>query len=139
MIYALDACVLLDIFIADSEWERASRQLLESLAPEAEYLICPEVYAEVAPHFRDLDTLEMALADFPLYLVPSGLEVARRSALGWRAFVKAGGDRRRGLVDFMVAGHALVHTDALITRDRGFYRAHFQDLRVVSPVPPETS
>jgi predicted nucleic acid-binding protein len=35
--------------------------------------------------------------------------------------------------DFLIGAHALKHADAFLTRDEGFYRRHFEGLRVVHP------
>lgn len=51
----------------------------------------------------------------------------------WRRYLQSGGTRERIVADFLVASHAQLHADRLLTRDRGFYRSHFAGLAVVDP------
>jgi predicted nucleic acid-binding protein len=51
----------------------------------------------------------------------------------WRDYRRAGGSRERVVADFVVGAHARVRADQLLTRDRGFYRECFGDLRVIDP------
>lgn len=41
--------------------------------------------------------------------------------------------RGRILADFLIGAHTLAQADALLTRDRGFYRACFLELKVIDP------
>ena len=70
---------------------------------------------------RSRDALKTAAA---------AVEAGRR----WKAFRSRGGPRRERVVaDFLVGSHALLCADALLTRDRGFYRTEFSGLRVLEP------
>ncbi|MBU0607845.1 MAG: type II toxin-antitoxin system VapC family toxin [Armatimonadetes bacterium] len=137
MICALDACVLLDVFIEDPEWTRPSRTLLESLAGISDFVICPEVYAEVLPHAPSSAFLDAVLSDFGLLVVATDVAVARVAGEMWAQYRRAGGPRLRILTDSVVAAHALVHADAFVTRDDGFFRSYFSDLTVITPQPAD--
>ena len=63
-----------------------------------------------------------------------GEPAATRAGRLWRSFREAGGARRRRIVpDFLIGAHALDRADALLTRDRSFYRRYFKGLRVIEP------
>jgi predicted nucleic acid-binding protein len=51
-----------------------------------------------------------------------------------RRFRERGGKRTdRMVADFLVGAHALLHCNALITRDNGFFRDYFKGLKIISP------
>jgi predicted nucleic acid-binding protein len=88
------------------------------------------IAAELAPVFDDEDALWTTLSKAQVRLDPYPREaifVAGRALLRYR---RAGGKRQRILPDFMIAAHAIVRGAALLTRDRGFYRAQFPSLEL---------
>ena len=133
MITAVDTSVLLDVFLPDPEFGEASEAALQKALADNELVICPEVYAELFPQFGDARKLNSALATLGVQVVATDIRVAEAAGRAWLKYRRAGGSRTRILTDFVVGGHALVCADRLLARDRGFYRASFEGLVVLSP------
>ena len=57
----------------------------------------------------------------------------------WRRYRQGDGKKTRILPDFIVGSHARMQANRLTSRDRGFYRSSFPDLRIWDPSPPLTT
>lgn len=136
MVTAVDTNVLLDVFANDATFALSSAECLRRCLREGVVVACGVVWAEVAAAFGDAQSFGGAMGRLGITFSPLGEKAAVRAGALWRSYRQQGGSRQRVLADFLIASHADVHCDRLLTRDRGFYRARFADLVVLDPSCP---
>ncbi len=133
MITAVDTSVLLDVFGGDPVHGESSRMALKACLRDGALIACDVVWAETAACFPTDRRAADALGRLGVRLSPLDEEASFAAAGAWRAYRRAGGRRARVIADFLIGGHAAVHADQLLTRDRGFSRRHFRGLRLLDP------
>jgi predicted nucleic acid-binding protein len=75
-----------------------------------------------------------AMADMGVNFSPVSEQAAIRAGIMQRRFRERGGQRNERVVaDFLIGAHALLHCNALITRDNGFFRDYFKGLKIINP------
>lgn len=125
--------MLLDVLGADASFGERSRRALRAAYDGGALLACDVVWAEVRAHFDRDDHFEEALAVLGVRFDPIGREASLTAGRLWRESRRAAeAVRDRVVADFLIGAHAAVQADALLTRDRGFYRRYFK-LQVVDP------
>ena len=133
MITAVDSSVLLDVLTNHPVRGRAAVRALAAARGLGRVVICPIVWAEVGAHFPDIRDMRHALTATGIRFDPFDELCADLAARQWREYRRRGGRRTRIIADFLVGAHAQARAQALLTRDRGFYRRCFQPLRVIEP------
>jgi hypothetical protein len=134
MTTAVDTAVLLDVLGADPVHGERSREALRTAFSAGALVACAVVWAEVRAHFASDDDCKDTLGRLGVRFDPLSPEVAMLAGRLWRAHrARSRSPRARIVADFLVGAHARLRSDALLTRDRGFYRQCFAGLRVLDP------
>ena len=133
MITAIDSNVLLDVFSADPGFGAASRRAIGTAFEDGAVMACEVVWAEVAASYRSIDEGRERLEQLGIGFAALDPEVALAAGALWWEHLRVGGGSDRSMADFLIGTHAWMRADALLTRDRGFYRASFGRLKVIDP------
>lgn len=134
MITAVDTNILVDILEPDPIYGTMSKELFKQCLREGLVVACDVVWSELATAYGHApDELVEALNRMGVEYSAMSLKAALAAAKCWYEYREQGGTRKRIAADFLVGGHALIQSDRLLTRDRGFYRNYFTKLQVLSP------
>ncbi len=151
MITAVDTNILLDVLIPNAPHGDESEGTLTEALRAGAIVISDPVYAELAVHFMEQETLDRFLADTGLRLESSKADALYRAGRAWSEYLrrrpalacpqcgatqdlhcdKCGVSvqpRQHVVADFMIGAHAVVQGDQLLTRDRGYYATYFPEL-----------
>lgn len=158
MISAVDTNILLDILIPNTLLSSHSKRLLDEAHARGSLVIHEIVYAELASQFPSKRELDQFLTETGIQLLLSSRDALYAAGHAWRAYLRQKGDkdgacpscgtklrwdchhcggkisrRQHMLSDFLIGGSALHQSDRLLTRDRGYYRTYFKELKLACP------
>lgn len=133
MITAVDSSVLFDVLAQDAGHAVTSEAALTEAMAAGDLVACEVVWAETAAWFASNEQQLASLWQIGVRFLPLEAEASHLAGQIWRRYRETGGRRSRLVSDFLIGAHARSQADQLLTRDRGFYRNHFADLRVVEP------
>jgi predicted nucleic acid-binding protein len=131
---AVDSNVLIDVIGQPNEFTEAGVAALDAALQRGALLVSPIVAAETAGHFSSGEVLRATFQAMHLEMRSFDwldLHSAGEVYLNYRRRNRA--PKVRMLADFLVAAHAFAHADALLTRDRGYYRMYFPKLVLIEP------
>lgn len=142
MITAVDTNVLLDILIPDESHFLSSKKLLDGYVSKGQLIISEIVCAELAAQFANEKDVGAFLSDTGIRLIHSNVKSLYMAGERWKEYAKNRKPilcpkchhpiklRQRVLSDFIIGAHAILNSDLLLSRDRGFYKEYFKDLKV---------
>jgi predicted nucleic acid-binding protein len=133
MVTASDSTILIDVFSGSPILEAKASLALREANARGIIVICDVVYAEVCASFPSREECDEFLGDLKIKVESLDLTSSFIASRSWLSYPKAGGKRLRILPDFLIGAHARNQADALLTRDRGYYRQHFPGLNVIEP------
>jgi predicted nucleic acid-binding protein len=133
MTTAIDSSILLDILIDDPLFSSMSEAALKRAKAAGRIIVCESVIAEIRPALSSDGQLREFLDDLHLEFVPSNVDAAMTAGALYARYLKNRGTAKRVLPDFLIASHASQFADALLARDRGYYRHYFKELSVIDP------
>jgi predicted nucleic acid-binding protein len=130
---AVDSSVLLDVLGAGARFGERSREALRTAYDAGALVACEIVWAEVRAHFPADPEFHEALDLLGVRFEAISPGAAAMAGRLWRQTrVKRRGRRNRVVADFLIGAHAAQQADALLTRDRGFFRRGL-GVRVIDP------
>lgn len=130
---AVDSSVLLDVLAADPAHGASSLKALERCLDEGYLIACDVVWAEIRPRFNSDEELLAVTEKIGLGFEPLVREAALLAGSIWKKYRTHGGKRNRMIPDFLIASHAQLQADRFLTRDRGFYKKYFANIRIEEP------
>jgi predicted nucleic acid-binding protein len=133
---ALDSNILSSLWSAEPSAPRVRQQLIDARA-QGSIVVCAPVYVELGAHpLLSPGTVDRLLAEAGV-AVEFDLEerVWRMAAQGFAAYAqrrrRSGGQPpKRLLADFVIAAHALLCADRLLTLDSSRYQQDFPNLQL---------
>ena len=129
MTTAADTNILLDVIRENPRFADQSAEWLAIARSRGQVVICPIVYGELVPAVDSKAELDGTLDDLGIALSPIDDAIAYEAGLRWQRYRESGGTRARLLPDFLIGAHAMLSADTFLTRDEGFYRSYFPELR----------
>jgi hypothetical protein len=133
MITAVDANVILDILIGSPKEIQNAESAMRLAKKAGATIICAVAYAEVAAQFPSKVRADEFFLLLSCKVEPLEEDAAFLAGQFFDEYKKRGGKRNRILADFLIAAHAHLNADRILTRDTRFFGPNFPRLKAVSP------
>lgn len=128
---ALDSSVLIQLYRKQAGWE-AWRDCLRSAANEGELVVSPVAFAEFSVAYPTLESAQADLERLNISYEPFTPASAYLAGQVFLRYRRKGGPRQHLIPDFLIAAHASVQADRLAALDRGYFRAYFPSLPLLT-------
>ena len=129
----IDTNIIIDVFGPETSFKIWSSEVILALKPDAQFILSPIVWAELAGLMPGEDVLAQALARLNPVREALPFAAAYQAGMAHQRYRWAGGQRERTLPDFLIGAHAVSRSHRLLTRDAARYRTYFPALDIISP------
>ena len=129
----VDTNIFIDVFGRETPFKLWSSKTILAFKPQAQFILTPIVWSELAGLLPSEDELALALSRLNLQREALPFSAAYRAGLAHQLYRKAGGQRERTLPDFLVGAHAEARGHRQLTRNAARYRTYFPALDIISP------
>ena len=130
---ALDTNVILDLLVGTPALASQSEAALKAAKLDGPFSASIIVYAEVAANFQSKTRADDFFRLINSRIAPVDGPIAFLAGQFFRQYRDRGGNRTRILPDFLIAAHAQLNADRILTRDKRFFKETFPKLKAVSP------
>ncbi|MCD2183174.1 type II toxin-antitoxin system VapC family toxin [Rhizobium sp. GN54] len=129
----IDTNIIIDVFGPETPFKEWSSQAIITLKRDAQLILSPIVWAELAGLMSSEDALAQTLARLGPVREALPFSAAYQAGMAQLRYRRAGGQRERTLPDFLIGAHAALRSHRLLTRDAARYRTYFPTLDIISP------
>ena len=129
----VDTNIIIDVFGPETPFKAWSSQAILMLKQDAQFILSPIVWAELAGMMPSEDALAQSLARLNPVREALPFSAAYQAGMAHQRYRRAGGQRERTLPDFLIGAHATVRSHRLHTRDAARYQTYFPTLDIISP------
>lgn len=130
---ALDTNVILNLLAGEAAEINQTSKALEAAGLPGPLVISAIVYAEVAGNFPSRSRADDFFTLLHCRVDPVEESTAFLAAQFFGQYKLRGGGRSRILPDFLIAAHAQLKADRILTRDKRFFRETFPRLKALTP------
>jgi predicted nucleic acid-binding protein len=130
---AVDANIILDILTGSPRDIQRAESAMLAAKEAGETVICAVAYAEISAQFKSKDRADDFFALLSCRVESIEQDTAFLAGQFFDQYKKRGGKRNRILADFLIAAHAQLNADRILTRDARFFGPNFPHLKAVSP------
>ncbi|MCR6501254.1 type II toxin-antitoxin system VapC family toxin [Shinella sp. CPCC 101442] len=129
----IDTNIIIDVFGPETPLKLWSSDVILALKPDAQFILSPIVWAELAGMMPSEDELALTLSRLNPVREALPFSAAYQAGIAHQRYRRAGGQRERTLPDFLIGAHAEIRRHRLLTRDAARYRTYFPTLDIISP------
>jgi predicted nucleic acid-binding protein len=133
MITAVDSNIFLDILAGNAKEEADAKVAMDRAVRDGLVVLSVVVYAELAARLGAAGEPNRFLQTLSASVTQIDLSAAHLAGQYFREYRERGGNRTRILPDFLIAAHAQLSADRILTRDNRFFGTQFPRLKAISP------